>query len=353
MAGVYVFGRFELRADERALLDQGQPVRLGGRAFDILLALVQRRDRLVEFDELLDVVWPGLAVEENNLAVQISGLRKALGAEVITTVRGRGYRFTAAVHEPEADPAPVRLPTGVGPAVACPPVGDDGPSAPVTVDLAGEPRPSIGILPFSLLGVPDDGDLLGEALADDLIGRLSAWSEFQIISGLSSRRLGRAGFPVDRAADLLAVDYLVVGSYRKASSAVHVQVQLQDARHGAVLKATRVEAPLDFVFDDEGGVGRHIAIEVARALCVHVERRALASPGAIGEPRAAHRCDGADASQFQVGVRQGAGLARGPGASARVCRHGVGLACQVACAACRARLVRSTSVRRRPRTRLR
>lgn len=99
------FGRFELRSDERMLLLDGEPVRLGGRAFDILMALVDRRDRIVEFDELLDVVWPGLAVEENNLSVQVSALRKLLGTGAITTVRGRGYRFTAAL---DASPVPVR-----------------------------------------------------------------------------------------------------------------------------------------------------------------------------------------------------------------------------------------------------
>lgn len=93
------FGRFELRADERVLLAGAQAQRLGGRAFDILLALVERREHVVEFDELLDQVWPGLAVEENNLSVQISALRKLVGNQAITTVRGRGYQFTAPVTE--------------------------------------------------------------------------------------------------------------------------------------------------------------------------------------------------------------------------------------------------------------
>ena len=96
MPSSFRFGCFELRPDERALLRDGQPLHVGARAFDILLALIERRDRVVEFDELLDVVWPGLAVEENNLSVQISTLRKLLGYDTITTIRGRGYRFTAA-----------------------------------------------------------------------------------------------------------------------------------------------------------------------------------------------------------------------------------------------------------------
>ncbi len=89
------FGRIEVRPRERQLLVEGVPASVGARAFDVLLALIDRRDRLVGKTELLDLVWPGLVVEENNLQVQISSLRKLLGPQIIATVPGRGYRFTA------------------------------------------------------------------------------------------------------------------------------------------------------------------------------------------------------------------------------------------------------------------
>ena len=91
-----VFGHIELRLGERRLFIDGQPVALGSRGFDLLKALVSKRDRVVGKDELLDEVWPGLVVEENNLQVQISGLRRVLGAQAIATVSGLGYRFTLA-----------------------------------------------------------------------------------------------------------------------------------------------------------------------------------------------------------------------------------------------------------------
>jgi DNA-binding winged helix-turn-helix (wHTH) protein len=94
VTAVYQFGRFELSPATRQLLLDNQPAPLGARAFDVLLALVERRDRLVTKNELLDLVWPGLVVEENNLQVQISALRKLLGQEAIATIPGRGYRFT-------------------------------------------------------------------------------------------------------------------------------------------------------------------------------------------------------------------------------------------------------------------
>ncbi|MCK9685005.1 ATP-binding protein [Scleromatobacter humisilvae] len=93
------FGNAEIRLDERVVLVGGQPAALGSRAFDMLAVLVEHRARTVSKNELLDRVWPGMVVEENNLAAQVSALRKALGPQVIATVPGRGYRFAAAVED--------------------------------------------------------------------------------------------------------------------------------------------------------------------------------------------------------------------------------------------------------------
>ena len=92
---------------QRTLFVDGEPAKLGARAFDVLAALIERRERLVSKNELLEVVWPNLVVEENNLQVQIWALRKLLGPDVIATVPGRGYRFTA-VLEGAAEAAPAQ-----------------------------------------------------------------------------------------------------------------------------------------------------------------------------------------------------------------------------------------------------
>jgi adenylate cyclase len=106
-----VFGSIELRLAERVLRVEGEAVALGGRAFDLLQALVRRRERVVTKDELLDEVWPGLVVEENNLQVQISGLRRVLGAGAIATVAGIGYRWTLVEGSlPQPAPASVLSP---------------------------------------------------------------------------------------------------------------------------------------------------------------------------------------------------------------------------------------------------
>ncbi len=102
------FGRFELQPGERRLLADGRPVALGARAFDLLVALVERAGELVSKNELLTLVWPGLVVEENNLQVQVSALRKVLGQSAVATIPGRGYRFEFALERVAAAPTPAQ-----------------------------------------------------------------------------------------------------------------------------------------------------------------------------------------------------------------------------------------------------
>ncbi len=96
------FGPFELQPDKRRLLKDGATVSLRPRAFDLLAALADRAGHLVTKDELLDQVWPKIVVEEAALHVQVSALRKVLGADAITTVSGRGYQFTLPVTKGDA-----------------------------------------------------------------------------------------------------------------------------------------------------------------------------------------------------------------------------------------------------------
>lgn len=400
------FGRFELRPGERALLADGKALRLGGRAFDILLALVERRDRVVEFDELLDVVWPGLAVEENNLSVQVSSLRKLLGADAITTVRGKGYRFTAPLREITADdgapatvacaPAPVRpwgaalafrasgpwdagslgalsertpIPfadgmgviferaanaaraalkalrqhtgriglvavdaaggagstveeaaslahelaafAGPGELIATSELAAEfvadvdgevedlgdlslaggtlraycirpatGPAAPAALSMLdrGDFRPGIAILPFEGLVGAEPDDLLGEALADDVITCLARHSAFSVVSGLSSRRLKRCGLPVESMAGCLSAPFILTGSYRSAGGRLHLHAHLQDARRGTVLRSMQLEAELGEAFDPDEPLGHRIAAEVAEAVFSHSVQQSKVRP---------------------------------------------------------------------------
>jgi len=86
------FGRFQISPAERMLRVDGVPAALGTRAFDLLLALAERRERLVGKQELLDLVWPGVVVEEHNITAQISSLRKLLGPGVIAATKAKARK---------------------------------------------------------------------------------------------------------------------------------------------------------------------------------------------------------------------------------------------------------------------
>jgi DNA-binding winged helix-turn-helix (wHTH) protein len=107
----FAFGPFLLEPRERRLLRNGEPVPLTVKAFDLLEVLVRRQGRLLHKEELMQSVWPDAVVEENNLTVTMSALRKALGEgpsdrEYIETVPRRGYRFVADVREVAVSTAP-------------------------------------------------------------------------------------------------------------------------------------------------------------------------------------------------------------------------------------------------------
>ncbi len=134
MSDSYRFESCELHVGQRRLFIAGAEATLGVRAFDLLSLLVAQRERPVPKHELLEAVWPGLAVEEGNLPVQISTLRKLLGAQAIATVPGRGYRFMLSVQGDYA-PSQALAPLQAGaaeprldnlPAAVAPLIGRDG-----------------------------------------------------------------------------------------------------------------------------------------------------------------------------------------------------------------------------------
>ncbi|QJU60141.1 transcriptional regulator [Sphingomonas sp. AP4-R1] len=98
----FAFGPFLLQPEHQLLLRADQPVRIGGRAFDILTILVRRPGQVVSKRELFDLVWPAIFVDESNLKANVAALRRALGERhaeprYIATIIGRGYRFVSPV----------------------------------------------------------------------------------------------------------------------------------------------------------------------------------------------------------------------------------------------------------------
>ena len=132
------FGPFRLLAAQRLLLDGDEPVRLGSRAFDILAAMVERAGEVVGKEELIARAWPQTFVEESNLKIQVSALRRALGDgqngnRYVVTVPGRGYNFVAPVRREEPSRATPLATSVVG-----------APQSPVRGNTDDWPRGSCG-----------------------------------------------------------------------------------------------------------------------------------------------------------------------------------------------------------------
>ncbi|MGA8760544.1 MAG: winged helix-turn-helix domain-containing protein [Stellaceae bacterium] len=150
------FGRFLLLPHRRELLANGRPVKLGGRAFDVLMALVEARGAVVSKNALMARVWPERIVEENNLQWQISALRAAFGVDrnLIRTVSGRGYQFTGEINAVSANPE-------VGKAIPDAPPGP-GDAHPDRKIPAGSPPTN---LPEPVSELVGREDVLGEILS--------------------------------------------------------------------------------------------------------------------------------------------------------------------------------------------
>jgi TolB-like protein/Tfp pilus assembly protein PilF len=231
------FGSFELRPGERALLRGGEPCAIGTRAFDLLLALVERRERVVSKAELLDLAWPGLVVEENNLSVQISSLRRLLGDAAITTVSGRGYQFTlpcestdAAASSPQAVP-PLRVSTRYLPRVA--------------------------VLPFST-GVVADDIYFGDGLTEEIISHLAVNRRLFVIGRTSTLRYRDTTLTAPAIARELNVRYVVNGAVRLHAERLRITAEFVDSDLDRVLWAERFDGARDEVFDLQARIARRV-----------------------------------------------------------------------------------------------
>lgn len=218
----------EIRADERRLLVRGVPVALGGRAFDLLLALIEQRDRVVGKDALLATVWPGVLVEENNLTVQVSSLRKALGAHAVATVAGRGYRFAL-------------------------PLLDDAAAAPP----APLERPLIAVLAFDNLSAESEMQFFSDGISEEIIQRLARGTRLRVISRTTSLQF--RGERKAEAAQRLGCSHVLDGSVRRAGGHVRISAHLMEAASGTTLWSDRYDRALDGVFQAQDEIAQSIA----------------------------------------------------------------------------------------------
>lgn len=332
----YRFGPFQLDVQTRELRRGDTLIALTAKAFDVLCLLVGNRQRVVGRAELLDTVWAGRVVEENNLTQAVAALRRAFGTgahdhRYIVTVPGRGYRFVADVDEgavaeaeaeADADARAAVTATTAGASVTTPapaPASGSVPIAPgrhrglrlavaallvaVAVPLAWralrEPAPpplqapvssdaspplTLAVLPFRPLSSGRDDALLGLGLADTLITRVSTSTALRVSPLSSSLRFAGWAREPTEAARQLGVAYIVEGATQRHGDEVKVNARLL-AADGEALWSGTFDAPIGSVFTLQD----RIADELATALAVNVAASAMRSP-----------CDGADAEAYRA-----------------------------------------------------
>lgn len=276
----YEFGPFRLEPSKRRLLQAGEPIRLTPKAFDLLLVLVEESGRTVAKDELLERVWAGTIVEENNLNQNITALRKSLGdsrqeSQYIATIPGVGYRFVAPVRKEEfaqrrkedAEVAKeVRTPRRVALVLI----------ALVLAAVLGyawytreKPRPamsSIMVLPLENLSGDAAEEYFADGMTDALIGDLAQIGSLHVISRTSSMHYKGTNKSLPQIAGEINVDAVVEGTVQRSGNRVVVRAQLIHAatdRHLWVQTYTRdVRDVLELQSEIAQAIAREVQIQL-------------------------------------------------------------------------------------------
>jgi DNA-binding winged helix-turn-helix (wHTH) protein/tetratricopeptide (TPR) repeat protein len=252
------FGAFTLHPSERTLRRDGERVPVGPRALDVLCALAARPGALLTKDALLSIVWHGRVVEESNLHVQVSQLRRTIGADAIATVPGIGYRFVA----------PVTRASGVDGSVANVP------------DPAARPL-SVLVTAFTEAGAMPGSSGFADAVTDDVVAQLAKIRGATIV--VAPCPTGAAG-PAPgwaRAARDAGVRYVLHGRIERDGATVEVIARLSDAATHAVIWSDRIEVELDGV--------RRIRRELVARLATALDLELI-------QAEARHAAAGADAA---------------------------------------------------------
>jgi TolB-like protein len=224
------FGRFRLDLERRRLWRDKTPIRLANRALDILCVLISAKGKVVTKDELMAQVWSGLIVEESNIHVHVSALRKALeegenGQSYVITVTGRGYRFIGLESVTSIQETDTR----------------QNPSLP--------DRPSIAVLPFANLSGTPEQEYFADGIVEDITTALSRMRWLFVIARNSSFTYKGRAVDLKQVGRELGVRYILEGSVRKAADRVRITGQLIDTATGAHLWADRFDGGLEDIFE--------------------------------------------------------------------------------------------------------
>ncbi len=251
---IFEFGAFRVDFAERELRCAGKPVPLTPKALEVLLLLIENQGRIVESGTLMNRVWRDSFVEENNLKVTISMLRKTLGKEdnrqeYIETVPRRGYRFIAEVREVDEKNAPaVALRIQAQPAAIAP------------------RAKTIALLPFKFLSPAFADDYLGLGMADTLITRLSNIKQLIVRPTSAVLKYADAAQDPLTIGRELQVETILEGSIRRTADRVRVTVRLLDTQDGASLWGDKFDENFTDIFAVEDLISERVATALVSKL---------------------------------------------------------------------------------------
>ncbi|MFZ2102075.1 MAG: winged helix-turn-helix domain-containing tetratricopeptide repeat protein, partial [Oricola sp.] len=251
-AGVKIaFGEHVLDPDRRELTRGSEAIAVGPQVFDLLLYLVQNRERVVSKDDLIEVVWGGRIVSESTLTSHINAVRKALGDSggqqlLVRTIARKGYRFVGDVRESVASEGadPARRHESIAQALALP------------------ARPSIAVLPFLNLSGDPQQEYFSDGITEDIITALSRVRWFFVIARNSSFTYKGRTVDEKQVARELGVRYVLEGSVRKAGERVRITGELIQADTGLHIWADRFDGQLRDIF----GLQDQVAASVVAAI---------------------------------------------------------------------------------------
>ena len=241
----FLFGDYALDLDRRELRRGLELVPTGPQVFDLLVYLVQNRERVVSKDDLLEAVWRGRIVSESTLTSHINAARKAVGdsgeaQNLIRTVARKGFRFVGEVSE--------ERPSGAGGSPkSTPPPGPDETRHPPALALPD--KPSIAVLPFQNLSGDPEQEYFADGMVEDIITALSRMRWLFVIARNSSFTYKGRAVDVKQVGRELGVRYVVEGGVRKAANRVRLTAQLIDATTGAHIWADRFDGGIEDIFE--------------------------------------------------------------------------------------------------------
>ncbi len=257
----YAFENYVLDPERRELTRGFEAISVGPQVFDLLVHLVQNRERVVSKDGLLDAVWNGRIVSESTLASHVNAVRKAIGdtgeqQRLIRTVSRKGFRFVGEVREAPSFDGVRSLKTESA-----------APGEPAqTLPLPG--KPSIAVLPFQNLSGDPEQEYFADGMVEDIIAALSRVRWLFVIARNSSFTFKGRAVDVKQVGHELGVRYVLEGSVRKAANRVRITGQLVDAATGVDLWAERFEGTLDDIFELQD----QVAASVVGAIAPQLER---------------------------------------------------------------------------------